>query len=150
MKLLIPPAAQVLISAGLMLACGRYLPQLGFEFSGQTQIATFATIGASIILFFSIRLFSKENTTVNPYTPEKSGRLVTTGIYRFTRNPMYLGMAVLLFAQGMWLGTWVFVPVLVLFVSYMTCFQILPEEEALIEKFDEEYAEYCTKVRRWI
>ena len=150
MKLLIPPPLVALACAGLIWASSLYIPQLGFEFAEQRNIAIVIGILGIAIDIFSVRLFFKNNTTVNPHDPSKSEWLVTTGIYRFTRNPMYVGMALLLIAVGIWFGNWSFVPSTALFILYLTRYQIIPEEQMLRSKFGEAYEKYCEKVRRWI
>lgn len=94
--------------------------------------------------------FVRRHTTVNPLRPRNSRVLVTTGAYRFTRNPMYLGMVCLLSAWAVWLGAWWpwFAPVA--FVLYITRFQIRPEERALTDLFGTDYTDYSRRVRRWL
>ncbi len=97
-----------------------------------------------------IALFRKAETTVNPTTPEAASDLVTSGIYNYTRNPMYVGFLLLLIAWGIWLSN---VYALVLpagFILYMNRFQIGPEEEALQALFGDRYADYKSRVRRWL
>lgn len=94
--------------------------------------------------------FRASRTTVNPLRPERSSALVTNGVYRLTRNPMYVGMACLLLAWAVYLGP---LPVLtgpVLFVLYITRFQIVPEERALRRLFGADYEAYAARVRRWL
>ena len=92
----------------------------------------------------------RNKTTVSPVTPKNASALVSTGIYRYTRNPMYLGMLMLIIAIGLWIGNLMIIPASALFVWYITAYQIIPEEEALREKFGQAYDEYCNQVRRWI
>ena len=93
--------------------------------------------------------FFRRGTTINPLRPAKASALVTGGIYRITRNPMYVGMAFLLAGWAVWLGAlWPFLGP-VLFVAYLTRFQILPEERILRGKFAE-FDAYATRVRRWL
>lgn len=95
--------------------------------------------------------FFKRKTTINPLTPHKSTVLVTEGVFRVTRNPMYLGLALVLTAWGLWLHS--LLPVLLgptLFVLYITRFQIKPEEEMMLKLFGESYRNYVRAVRRWI
>jgi len=94
--------------------------------------------------------FVLRHTTVNPLRPLKSTALVTTGVYRFTRNPMYLGMAGLLTAWAVWLGALLPFAGPVLFVLYITRFQIRPEERVLTDLFGPAYTDYTQRVRRWI
>jgi protein-S-isoprenylcysteine O-methyltransferase Ste14 len=72
------------------------------------------------------------------------------GVYRWTRNPMYLGMAVLLLAWGLWLANGAALAVISLFVAYLNRFQIAPEERALQARFGDEFTAYRARVRRWL
>lgn len=102
------------------------------------------------IIFAGIRAFRKARTTVNPLQPEQSHRLVTNGIYSVSRNPMYLGMALLLAGWAFYLCGFLSWLGVIGFVSYMTYFQIRPEEAILTEKFGKAYQNYCKTTRRWI
>lgn len=94
--------------------------------------------------------FKWANTTVNPIVTSDSKDLVTTGIYAFTRNPMYLGLFLLLLGWGLWLASPLAISVSPLFVFYITIFQIRPEEQALLEIFGDKYLRYKKDVRRWL
>jgi protein-S-isoprenylcysteine O-methyltransferase Ste14 len=87
---------------------------------------------------------------VNPFAPDKSSTLVIDGIYRYTRNPMYLGLALLLVALAAFLGNAWSATVVPAYVWYMTQFQIKPEERALLEKFGSEFRAYTNSARRWL
>lgn len=100
--------------------------------------------------FSGLVAFVLRHTTVSPLSPRKSRALVTTGIYRFTRNPMYLGMVCLLCAWAVWLSALLPWVAPVLFVLYITRFQIRPEERVLAELFGPPYTDYTQRVRRWI
>lgn len=89
-------------------------------------------------------------TTVNPLTPERTSSVVQTGPYRYTRNPMYLGMALQLLAWCVWLGAPKALLALPCFVAWITRFQILPEERVLAQRFGAAYGKYHAWVRRWI
>jgi protein-S-isoprenylcysteine O-methyltransferase Ste14 len=94
--------------------------------------------------------FVRRHTTVNPLKPANASALVTGGVYRITRNPMYLGMACLLTAWAIWLGAlWPWLGP-VAFVLYITRFQIRPEERVLTTLFGEAYTGYTRRVRRWL
>lgn len=97
-----------------------------------------------------ILAFRKARTTVNPLSPDKSTAIVQGGPYQFTRNPMYLGMALFLLAYCVYLANPVSVAAVVAFVAYITRFQIIPEERLLLRKFGEPYASYTRSVRRWL
>lgn len=95
-------------------------------------------------------LFRHVGTTVNPLHPERSSALVTSGLYRYSRNPMYVGYALTLSGWGICQGQPLGVVAVVFFVGYVTIFQILPEERHLLARFPVEYAAYKKAVRRWV
>ena len=125
--------------------------QPGQAVSLSVQIATF--IAALLGVIFGILgaiAFRQAKTTANPLKPETASTLVESGIYRVSRNPMYLGIALLLLAWAIYLSSvWSLLGV-VAFVHYMNRFQILLEEEAMEKLFGEEYRTYKAKVRRWL
>jgi protein-S-isoprenylcysteine O-methyltransferase Ste14 len=94
--------------------------------------------------------FIKIKTTINPRPPKNTNQLVTAGLYRYSRNPMYLGLLFLLFGAALWLGNPANIFVLLLFLLFITLFQIKPEEEILCKNFGSDYRHYCEKVRRWL
>jgi protein-S-isoprenylcysteine O-methyltransferase Ste14 len=94
--------------------------------------------------------FRRAKTTVNPLKPETSAALVSTGVYSFTRNPMYLGMVLALFAWAVYLSSiWSLIGP-ALFGLYITRFQIVPEERVLDRLFGARFVEYKKRVRRWL
>ena len=106
-------------------------------------------VGGAVSIAGTIR-FRGAGTTVNPMKPENASSLVTGGIYRFTRNPMYLALLLLLVAWAVFLASaWSLLGSLVFFL-YISRFQIAPEERALAQMFGASYAEYMAKVRRWL
>jgi protein-S-isoprenylcysteine O-methyltransferase Ste14 len=94
--------------------------------------------------------FKNADTTVNPMKPEESSSLVTSGIYRFTRNPMYVGFLLFLVSWAVFLSNLYSLALSVIFVLYMNQFQIKPEEKMLNKIFKEEFYEYTKGVRRWL
>lgn len=94
--------------------------------------------------------FRRANTTVNPLKPQAASSLVTAGIYRYTRNPMYLGLLFLLVAWAVLLSSPFALLGPVAFVTYISRFQIVPEERVLAALFGAEYAAYQAGVRRWL
>ena len=111
--------------------------------------AVFGAIGAAVAIG-GVVSFRRAKTTVNPLKPETSAALVSTGVYSFTRNPMYLGMVLALFAWAVYLSSaWSLVGPL-LFALYITRFQIVPEERVLDGLFGAPFAEYKKRVRRWL
>lgn len=123
--------------------------------SGAIESFRLATIDLSmnlsaLVAFAAFLTFWRARTTINPLQPERASVLVTHGIYRFTRNPMYLSLLLLLVAYASYLGSWMAFAGPAGYVAYITRFQILPEERVLASKFGEEFAAYRRKVRRWI
>ena len=77
-------------------------------------------------------------------------KLVTTGLFKFSRNPTYFGMLIALFGEAIFLGSLVTFVVPVLFFILIRKFNITFEEKNLEKKFGKNYIEYKSKVRRWI
>lgn len=109
----------------------------------------FVLIGGSLALA-GVKEFISHHTTLNPLDPFKSTSLVVTGIYQFTRNPMYLGMLLVLLGCGDFLDTLFAYSGALFFFVYIEFFQIKPEEEIMQEKFGDSFSHYCLKVRRWL
>jgi len=133
-----------------MWALAAAFPGFAVDFPYQTVLAG-ALIGGGLMLdLVSILSFRSAQTTVSPLAPERTSRLVTTGLYRYTRNPMYLGLLVILIGAGLLSGSLLAVAVLPGFVAYLTIFQIRPEERRLSALFGNEYERYRQEVRRWL
>jgi len=111
--------------------------------------AALVAIGAAVAVGGVIS-FRRAKTTVNPLKPETSAALVSTGVYSLTRNPMYLGMVLALFGWAVYLSSIGSLVGPILFVVYITRFQILPEERVLDRLFGAPFAEYKKRVRRWL
>ncbi len=150
LELKIPPLALVVLFAGLMWLLARLTPGLNYAVPWrQVLVATLSALAVLIILA-GVASFRRASTTVNPLNPESSSALVVSGIYRVTRNPMYLGFLLLLAAWALLLGNLTVLLLLPVFVWYMNRFQILPEERALTSLFGNDYTNYCARVRRWL
>ncbi|WP_238691752.1 methyltransferase family protein [Xanthomonas arboricola] len=106
-------------------------------------------LGLSINAWSKV-MFRTAHTTVNPLHPERSSALVTFGLYRYSRNPMYLGYAPVLLGWVMCRGQVLGLLAVALFIGYITVFQILPEERCLSARFQAQYAVYRAAVRRWL
>ena len=106
--------------------------------------------GSVIVCGAGIAEFRRARTTVSPVDPSAASALVDTGIYRWTRNPMYLGMAMLLLGWTIILGNPAGLLAVPLFQIYLNTFQIRTEEFALRGLFGDAYIAYCARVRRWI
>jgi protein-S-isoprenylcysteine O-methyltransferase Ste14 len=133
-----------------MLAAAWAVPLLQADIPFAKPVAWLvAAAGASLDLA-GLAHFLRARTTINPLKPANASALVTRGIYRFTRNPMYLGLAMLLLAWALYLSNVAALAVLPLFILYINRFQIAPEERALAARFGAEFADYRARVRRWL
>ncbi len=148
-ELKVPPVALVFMFGALMwLASGYSAFTLALPWHSMFALI-FCSLGSAIVLA-GVFAFRQAKTTVNPLKPETTTAIVTSGIYRFTRNPMYLGFLLVLAGWGMYLSNLLAFALLPLFVWYMNRFQILPEERALGVKFSHAFAAYKCSVRRWL
>jgi len=100
--------------------------------------------------FIAVQQFRKAQTTLSPLKPESSSALVDTGIFSKSRNPMYLGVLLILTGWAIYLGQPITLAGLVIFVLYITRFQIVPEERVLMKTFGRDFTDYKGRVRRWI
>lgn len=150
MKLRIPPLLQATLCALLSWALANLVPQASVPFDSLPVVAIGFLVAGLSILLAAVLDFSRSETTVNPLEPEQAETLVVSGLFRFTRNPMYLGMALVLSAWALYLANALAIVGPVLFVSSITALQIKPEEEALANIFGQDYAEYRQRVRRWL
>lgn len=150
LELKIPPVALTLLCVGLMWLVSAVWPGASFPVAGSSVLAiALAFIGVGIGVA-GVLVFRRHDTTVNPTKPESTNSVVCDGIYRFTRNPMYLGLVIFLAGWAVFLENAVALLMLPAFVAYMNRFQIRPEEQALLAKFGPGYTEYMSSVRRWV
>ncbi|MDH3698012.1 MAG: isoprenylcysteine carboxylmethyltransferase family protein [Flavobacteriaceae bacterium] len=149
MRLKLPPAVIFLIFVLLMYGLDRFLPFGEFDFYGRKMLIRILAWVGMLTAVWAMILFFRKKTSIDPRAPEKASSLVTSGVYKFSRNPMYLALLLFLLAWGLFLGNAFNTLLAAGFVSYMNTFQIKPEEEALLSSFGEPYARYCKEVRRW-
>jgi len=148
-ELRVPPPLVGLVAGALMWLAALALPWPGSA-PGRLFVAVLVAAAGIAVVVAGLLEFRRAKTTVNPLKPESASSLVERGIYRFTRNPMYLGMALVLAGWGIWLASAAALLVLPLFVAYLTRFQIIPEERALAATFGDTFGAYCRRVRRWL
>lgn len=150
LDLKIPPAVLAVIFAFAMWLVSRAMPVLEISLTYRLVLGLAPAAAGFILAFSGIVTFRRAGTTIHPTVPHTASSLVTTGVYRFTRNPMYLGILLVLLGWGLFLGSLPSLFVLPLFVAYLTRFQILPEEKAIEALFGAEFSDYKARVRRWI
>ena len=146
----VPPVAQGIIALILIWLLSRYWPvyRMNTIFQGAVALSIISIglcVGAlAVVVFLKLR------TTVDPRYPNKTIRLVTTGIYKYSRNPMYLAILMVLIGVSVYLGALSSILIILIFVIYINQFQIVPEERSLEQKFGDSYRQYAKGVRRWV
>ena len=150
LALKVPPVAQVIITAAAMYGVSKMVPALTFSLNGSTALAVGLGMMGMSLGVMGVTQFRKAQTTPNPQALEKVSSLVTSGIYQYSRNPMYLGLVLILLGWAFYLSHFLAFVLLPVFILYMTRFQIQPEEQMMARKFGKTYQAYLNKVRRWI
>lgn len=150
LELKLPPPLVALLLAALAWWLVPLGPAIAWPEGLRLGLCGVLALGGLLLDLSGVVAFVRRRTTVSPLSPRKTAALVTTGVYRFTRNPMYLGMACLLAAWALWLGALLPWLAPVLFVAFITRFQIRPEERVLTQLFGPPYTDYCQRVRRWL
>jgi len=150
LELRVPPPLVASIMALLMWLAARLLPLLDFALPAKSALAiALVAIGLGVGLV-AVFQFKRARTTVHPMRPQESSSLVTTGIFRRSRNPMYFGVLLILAAWAVWLANVAAFLLLPVFVAYLNRFQIAPEERMLEARFGAAFADYRRAVRRWL
>lgn len=146
----IPPPVLAGVVALFMTAAAPYLQKLELPFG--LQVALMAGCGVIAFSFgiTGVITFLRKQTTIDPVNVDQASKLVTDGIYAFSRNPMYVGLTALLVQWAVHLSVpWTLVGPAV-FAWFLHRFQIIPEERAMRAKFGAAYDDYCRRVRRWL
>lgn len=151
LELKVPPLAVTVAAAIVVILASRL-------HAGATVVEpVIAHFAGSVIAFAGLALavrgvidFRRGRTTVDPRHPERSARIVTDGVYRWTRNPMYLGFELLLLGLAVSQQSMFGLLVTALSGSFLHLFQIAPEERWLSKQFGAEYDAYRKRVRRWL
>lgn len=146
----VPPLLVAGLIALLMGLSGPRLPGTEMAWTARLTFALPVLLLGLGVCFAGILSFHRARTTVNPMQPQQASVLVESGIYQYSRNPMYLGFAIILAAWALALGSPLTLLGVVAFVLYMNRFQIAPEEWALEALFGESFVRYRARVRRWI
>ncbi|MCL7743391.1 isoprenylcysteine carboxylmethyltransferase family protein [Guyparkeria hydrothermalis] len=147
---LIPPPAALLIAMALTYAASRLWPKSTIDWVGLPWLAGALFVAGGGLMLAAVWTLWRAHTTIDPFRPERASHLVTQGIYRISRNPIYLGDALLLTGVAFWLGQPLGLFVLVLFVLFIDRFQIRGEEAALARHFGETFHRYRQQTRRWL
>ncbi len=146
----LPPLLVALVVAATMRGSVALAPNLSIPFPGRELVAWVLVIVGAVVIFAGLASFARHKTTANPFKPATASSLVDTGIYGRTRNPMYVGVAIVLIGYAAFLSHPVALFAAFLFPAYIGRFQIAPEERALDRVYGEAYEAYKRRVPRWL
>lgn len=150
LSLKVVPLAQLGLALLVMWLVSEFFPILPFYLTENRIFCLMFIVIGILIILAGVLAFYYQKTTVDPRDPSAASTLVVAGIYKYSRNPMYLGMAMILVGAAFTfanLGSLLVVP---LFVLSITMLQIIPEELALEKRFGDNYRDYKDRVNRWI
>ncbi len=147
LELKIPPPAVIFIGGLLNWLTAYWTGEL---FSAPWVLIGFLVVVSAIFGVGGVLGCVRCKTTVHPWSPDDTSVLVTQGIFQLSRNPMYLGLLLVLLAYYLYQPTWLSPFFFVIVSWYLTRFQIFPEERILSEKFGDQYTQYASSVRRWL
>jgi protein-S-isoprenylcysteine O-methyltransferase Ste14 len=150
LELKVPPPLVALAVGILMWLASSLIVPVEVPFGLRVGIAVAVASTGAVFGIPAMVSFWRFKTTMNPIKPSSASVLVTSGVFRFTRNPMYLSLLLYLLAWALYLSNWLALLLVPLFVLYINRFQIAPEERTLSSLFGPEYAAYKGRVRRWL
>ena len=133
-----------------MLVISIYTVKVSIGFTGINEFAFFCLIGGAAMISSGIVTFRKAKTTVTPLHPGKTSSLVTMDIYKYMRNPMHFGLLLILFSYELYLQNLASMFVLLIYVWFISKYQIMPKEEVLYKVFGDDYKNCQDRVKRWI
>lgn len=145
----LPPPVVAALAAGISWGLVQWAPMWTRHARSPWPLVIILLLLAGVFGVSGVWAFRRSRTSVNPHAPQRASTLVVDGPYRFTRNPMYLALALMLLAWCAWLANPVSLIGPALFAAYLTRWQIIPEERVMREKFGEDYQRYRARVRRW-
>jgi len=144
----IPPPIVTLFFGLCIYLSKSFFPEFSFSILSSLSIISFI-VGISVLVT-AIISFKNHETTINPISIEKASSLVVTGVFKYSRNPMYLGMFLILLSISFKFNLIGGIVLTMLFAGYITKFQIIPEEIVMNKLFGDEFEKYKNKTRRWI
>ncbi len=149
LKLRVPPLLVFAILALAIAGSGRWLQFWSIPLWLRSLLAVILAASGVVIAIAGVLEFRRARTTVHPMHPHRVSALVTSGVFRYSRNPMYLGMLLVLAGLAAWMAQPIGMALLPVFVIYLNRYQISAEEEAIAAHFGQSYQDYCRSVRRW-
>lgn len=150
LELRIPPPLVMLLFMATVFGFDKMMPFNLFYLPWLTYASVISLVVlGGVVALWGVKEFKEAQTTVNPLKPESSSSLVTAGIYQYTRNPMYLGLLLILLSVVVYTQHPLGLVSTMGFVAYMNRFQIEPEEKMLVKLFGDEFVDYSNQVKRW-
>jgi protein-S-isoprenylcysteine O-methyltransferase Ste14 len=146
----IPPPLITAIFALIMWLLSSLVTLITINAELQMAAVAFVVIVAALFLISAVVSFHLAKTTVNPLQPESASLLVVSGVFKISRNPMYVGFTLLLLAWNIYLSAPVLLIMVLLFTAIISRFQIIPEERAMLKLFGDQFTAYQQSVRRWL
>jgi protein-S-isoprenylcysteine O-methyltransferase Ste14 len=146
----VPPPIVALLVGAVMWGIARLSPLPEGESPLRVAISSGLACLGILVVVLGMLAFRRAKTTINPVNIKAASSMVTSGVYRYTRNPMYIGLTVALVGWAVHIGVPFVLVGPVIFMLFITRFQIIPEERVLTSKFGEEYRKYREQVRRWL
>ena len=150
LELRVPPLVVTLLFAVGALLSAELVPRPSIAFPGHRAAGGGLALAGLALAGVGVVEFRRAKTTVDPRFPGRTTSVVRTGVYRFSRNPMYVGFAAAVLGIVVWAGSAAGLAAIPLFVGYMNRFQIGPEEQMMLERFEDAYSRYMREVRRWL
>lgn len=150
LELRIPPPLVMLLFMATVFGFDKMMPFNLFYLPWLTYASVISLVVlGGVVALWGVKEFKEAQTTINPLKPESSSSLVTAGIYQYTRNPMYLGLLLILLSAVVYTQHPLGLVSTMGFVAYMNRFQIEPEEKMLVKLFGDEFVDYSNQVKRW-
>jgi len=150
LELKVPPPVVALIVALAMWGVARDAAALPAPELVRLPLAMALALAGAAFDVSGLLAFRRARTTINPMKPGSTSSMVVSGVYRVTRNPMYVGLVFILCGWAVYLWSWWALPGPLAFAAYVGRFQIAPEEKALSALFGADYLAYKARVRRWL
>ena len=150
LELKVPPPLVAVVFGLIMWAVASLAGAASFFVGSRIAVALVIALVGAVFGFSAMATFLRAKTTMNPTKPTAASSLVTHGVYRVTRNPMYVSLVLYLVAWAMYLSNWLTLLVVLVFALYIDRFQIRPEERALSALYGSQYTSYKSRVRRWL
>ena len=150
LELKVPPALVLVVAALAIRGLAMLAPWASFPLPGARWIAVALIVTGVAVAGLGAIEFGRQRTTLDPMHPDKARSLVTSGVFRLSRNPMYLGFLLALLGGVAWAANALALLPVLAFVLYLTRFQIIPEERWMQRQFGDAYALYRSRTRRWL